>query len=120
MAARLPTCICILTGAPWPRAAVCQSRAVPDCFFESTAEGYVATAHTGGPWSPEHQHAGPPTALMAREIELTIGTGWQIGRMTLEFPGPIPIGPVGVAARVVRPGRRVQMFEAEMTGPEGP
>ena len=98
---------------------MCQSRAVPDCFFESTAEGFLATAHTGGPWSPDHQHAGPPTALMAREVELAVGPGWHIGRMTLEILRPIPIGPVGVDARVVRPGRSVQMFEAELTDAEG-
>ena len=30
---------------------------------------YVATVHTQGPWSEGFQHAGPPSALLARAID---------------------------------------------------
>jgi hypothetical protein len=92
---------------------------VPDCFFELSGDGYLATQHTGGPWSPEHQHAGPPTALLAREVERTVGEGWHVGRLTLEILRPIPIAVIQVSARVVRPGKRVQMFEAELSDADG-
>ena len=40
-----------------------------DSFFEPDRDGYVATEATRGPWDPGAQHAGPPAALIGREIE---------------------------------------------------
>lgn len=85
-----------------------------EAFYEALADGFRATELTRGPWSAEHQHAGPPTALIGREIERAVGPGWQLGRLTLEILEPIPIGEVTVGVRVVRPGRRVQMVECEL------
>ena len=40
-----------------------------DSFFEFDRDAYVATEATRGPWDPGAQHAGPPAALIGREIE---------------------------------------------------
>ena len=40
-----------------------------DAFYVTDGDDFVATAHTRGPWSPKHQHGGPPSALLARAIE---------------------------------------------------
>src|SRR6476660_5980167 len=93
-----------------------------DAFYErGGGEGqYVATELTRGPWDPGAQHAGPPSALIGREVErLEESAEFQVGRITFEILRPVPIGPVSVAAEVVRPGRRVQMFEATLGGSEG-
>jgi hypothetical protein len=89
---------------------------VPDAFYERDGERLVATELTRGPWDPGSQHAGPPSALLGREVErLEDAAEFQVGRLTFEILRPVPIGPVAVEARVVRPGRRVQMVEASLT-----
>lgn len=86
-----------------------------DAFYEPAGEGFLATGLTRGPWDPEAQHAGPPSALLGRELEqLPDGEEFQLARLTFEILGPVPIGAVAVAAWVARPGRRVQMVEAEL------
>jgi hypothetical protein len=42
---------------------------VPKSFYEPDGDVYVATELTRGPWDPGAQHAGPPAALIGREIE---------------------------------------------------
>jgi hypothetical protein len=100
---------------------------VPDSFYEQDGELYVATELTRGPWDPEAQHAGPPAALIGREVE-RLGGGRiggddgppaQVGRITYEVLRSVPIAPVRVEARVVRPGRRVELFEATLADEAG-
>lgn len=84
-------------------------------FYEPAGDRYLATESTRGPWDPDAQHAGPPAALIGRELELLPeAEHFQICRVTFEILRSIPIAPVEVAARIVRPGRRVQMLEAEL------
>jgi hypothetical protein len=84
-------------------------------FYEPDGEGFLATGLTRGPWDAGAQHAGPPAALLGRAFEgLPDAADFQIPRITFEILRSIPIGPVEVAARIVRPGRRVQMIEGEL------
>jgi hypothetical protein len=74
---------------------------------------YAATAHTVGPWDPAAQHAGPPSALLGRAVETCAPRDdLMVARMTCEILGPVPVGEVAVEARVVRPGRSVELVEA--------
>ena len=92
---------------------------MPDAFYEPDGDRYLATELTRGPWDPGAQHAGPPSALLAREIERLPGSErFQVGRIALDILRPVPIGPVVVSARVLRPGRRVQLVEAELSDGE--
>jgi hypothetical protein len=100
---------------------------VPDSFYEPDGDVYVATELTRGPWDPGAQHAGPPAALIGREVE-RLGGGRiggeggppaQVGRITYEVLRSVPIAPLRVEARIVRPGRRVEMFEAILSDEEG-
>jgi hypothetical protein len=89
-------------------------------FYEQADDWFVASELTRGPWDPGAQHAGPPSALLGREIErLGDGDGFQVGRVTFEILKPVPIGPVRTQADVVRPGRSVQMVEASLSNDEG-
>ena len=84
-------------------------------FYEPVGEGFRATTLTRGPWDPGAQHAGPPAALLGRALEeLPEAEEFQVCRVTFEILRSIPIAPVEVGARIVRPGRRVQMLEAEL------
>jgi hypothetical protein len=80
----------------------------------------VPSELTRGPWDPHAQHAGPPSALLARALELCEPRdGLRIGRVTVEILAPIPIEPLTVSARVARPGRSVEMLEASLEGASG-
>jgi hypothetical protein len=100
---------------------------VAETFFEPDGDRYVATELTRGPWDPKAQHAGPPAALLGREIERLgggriggeDGPSAQVGRITYEVLRSVPIGPVSVEARVTRPGRRVEMIEGLLAGADG-
>ena len=87
-----------------------------DAFYETDGEVYVATELTRGPWDPGAQHAGPPSALLARAFELLPESErFQIGRITFEILRPVPIATVRIKTQVLRPGRRVQLVEAELS-----
>lgn len=89
-------------------------------FYERDGDLFAATELTRGPWDAGAQHAGPPAALLGRAIErLPDSAGFQVGRVTFEILRSIPIAPVRVEARVARPGRRVQMVEAELSDAAG-
>jgi len=93
---------------------------VAEAFYERTRRGYRPSELTRGPWSPDSQHAGPPAALLGREIEaLEDAAEFRLGRITFEILRPVPIAELSVTARVVRPGRRVQMAEAALSDSEG-
>jgi hypothetical protein len=91
-----------------------------DAFFEPDGDGFVATELTRGPWDPASQHAGPPAALIARQVEMLAAEEPRtVGRITYEILRPVPIGKVGVDAAVVRPGRRVELVEASLADESG-
>jgi hypothetical protein len=94
---------------------------IADAVFIPGPDGrFTATELARGPWDPEAQHGGAPAALlMAAFEELPASQELLISRVTYEFMRPIPLGELGVRAEVVRPGRRVQLLEASLTGPDG-
>lgn len=84
-------------------------RRLDDDLFESTPA-------TAGPWSPGAQHGGPVTALLGRALERCApAPDLRVARVTAEILGPVPVAPLRVGARVVRPGRRVQWLEGEVS-----
>jgi hypothetical protein len=42
-----------------------------------------------------------------------------VGRITFEILGPVPLAPLQASARIVRPGRSVELLEASLSGPDG-
>ena len=92
-----------------------------EAFFVPDGARFVATELTRGPWDADSQHAGPPAALIGRAVEgLEGGEGMQVGRITFEILRPVPIAALSVQARVARPGRRVELVEAELSDDDGP
>jgi Thioesterase-like superfamily len=89
---------------------------VPDSFFIPLGENrYEATPHTSGPWAPNLQHAGPPAALIGRELERTEPRNdLVLSRITFEILHAVPVGELTVSARVARPGRSVELLEASL------
>jgi hypothetical protein len=92
------------------------SRAVRDALYEPDGDRFVPTQYTRGPWSPDHQHAGPPAALLARAVERAAGIeGGQCVRATFDILRPVPIAPLTIAVRALRPGRRIEQLEAVLS-----
>ena len=87
---------------------------VPDGSSDDGRERFVSTRATAGPWTERAQHGGPPAALLGRAIEAVTEPGRVVGRFAMDLLGPIPVGPLALAARVVRPGRTVALVEAAM------
>lgn len=74
---------------------------------------FRATIHTQGPWNPQFQHGGPPAALLVRQMEhCSPRPDTVLARMTVDIFGPIPIATLRAYARLVRPGRSVELLEA--------
>ena len=88
--------------------------AAVSAFYEVDGDLAVPAELTRGPWDPGSQHGGAPAALLAREVERAGADGMWTARMTLEFLKPVPIEPLRVSCRVPRPGRRVELVEAEL------
>src|SRR4051794_36193967 len=88
-------------------------------FYVPEGGEFVSSELTRGPWDPGSQHAGPPAALIARELERTTPDGWFFGRVTFEVLRPVPIAPLRVETRVVRPGRSVELLEATLADRSG-
>lgn len=77
---------------------------------------WQATIHTTGPWDARFQHGGPPAALLARAVERCAPREEMIvARVTVEILGPVPVAEVEVRARVLRPGRSVELVEAVLS-----
>ncbi|HUL28319.1 MAG TPA: thioesterase family protein [Streptosporangiaceae bacterium] len=85
-----------------------------DSFYIPAGEDtWLATSHTTGPWDAGAQHGGPPSALLGRAIQrCQPRDDMVIARFTCEILRPIPVGEIGVRARLARPGRSVEMLEA--------
>src|SRR5690606_22410828 len=77
-----------------------------------------ATALTRGPWDPNHQHAGPPIAMVCRAIEaVAAGQGLtHIGRLTCNLLRPLPIGRITVEVEADYAGRNAAHYSARIRG----
>lgn len=88
----------------------------PTAFYLPVGDGrFESTPATAGPWSAGSQHGGPPSALLARAFEqLEPDPNQRLARLTVEILRPVPVAPVTVTARIVRPGRRVTLLEGSL------
>jgi hypothetical protein len=89
---------------------------------------FHSTELTRGPWSPDAQHAGPPTALLGHVIErCEPREEFRVGRVAVEILGPVPIAPLTAQVRVTRAkaratrsGHGVELVEATLSSEQGP
>jgi hypothetical protein len=86
-------------------------------FYERDGASFVSTELTRGPWSNDHQHGGPPAALLVRALarEGLDAVEFFVARMTIELLRPVPIAPLTVTAAITRPGRSVQRLDATLS-----
>ncbi|MET8758576.1 thioesterase family protein [Lentzea sp. NPDC004782] len=73
---------------------------------------FRSTEHTVGPWGPDSQHLGPPSALLVRSLLALRPT---LSRVTFEVLGPVPVADLTVSTSVERPGRSVELLSAALS-----
>lgn len=77
-------------------------------FLRHDDDFFEATQWTRGPWSPKHQHAGPPSALVAGRLAEMLEESFRIVRMAIEVTRPVPIGKLRLERSFRRDGRNVK------------
>jgi hypothetical protein len=90
---------------------------VDDAFFVREGAQLVASGLTRGPWSNDHQHGGPPAALLGGAIERagSDAAEFRLVRVTVEFLRPVPIAPLDLSTEMVRTGKQVQRVGATLS-----
>jgi hypothetical protein len=92
-----------------------------DSAFERAGEGrWRATQLTRGPWDPGHQHAGPPSALVARQVlaaAAPMGLS-HLARLTMNLLRPIPIAELAGAVQTDYAGRGTAPFSFSIVAQE--
>lgn len=83
------------------------------------------TELTRGPWAPDAQHGGPPSALLAMALEAHDDAGAPripksferpmfVARLSVELRKPVPLTPLRLTTRTERPGRKVQVVAGSL------
>ncbi len=77
----------------------------------------ASTDLTRGPWHPDHQHGGPPIALVARGIERAAAALelTHIARLTANLLRPVPLAELALEVETEYAGRNVAHFSARLT-----
>ncbi len=77
---------------------------------------YASSGLTRGPWHPEHQHAGPPIALVCRAFENAAREHGltHISRLTANLLRPVPISELTVQVTTDYVGRNAGHFSAQL------
>ena len=80
------------------------------------ANTFQSTALTRGPWHPDHQHAGPPIALVCRAFEETGGLHGltHLSRLTANLLRPVPISKLTIHVTTDYVGRNAGHFSAQL------
>jgi hypothetical protein len=94
-----------------PEAHGAPGAALSEPIFRREGDAFVPTGHARGPWDPGQLHGGAPAALVGEAVQ---EDGYLVARMTFDFLAPVPLAPLTVTARTTKPGRNVQLAEAEL------
>ena len=88
----------------------------PDAFYVRRGEhGFVSTLHAQGAWQSGEQHLAPASGLVLAEVERRLPAGDKlISRASFDVLGVICSGEFTIDVRMVRPGRSIELVEAEM------
>src|SRR6202789_3122607 len=106
-----------MSSTATPAAAVPPTPAeLPSAYYLPLGDGrFDPTDATTSPWDTAAQHGGPPTALLAACLDDAFGRpAMRVARISVDFLGPVLRTALRVEARLVRPGKRVQLSEATM------
>lgn len=80
---------------------------------------WLPTELARSPWQRDALHGGPVAALAARAVEQCPGRrgmdeAFHVARLSVELLRPVPLELLRVEARLVRPGRKVQVVDVSI------
>ncbi len=76
---------------------------------------YRSTLHAQGAWNTHEQHMAPATGIVCAELEQFMPrSDMRIGRISLDIFGLIAFGDFSIQTRIIRPGKTIELIEAEM------
>lgn len=84
-------------------------------FFRQISKSeFEPSIATIGPWSPDFQHGGPPSALLTHALR-TYPSSRQfvVSRVTIELLSAVPVKPCEIKIEVVRGGKRIELLRGE-------
>lgn len=91
-----------------------------NAYFERLGEGvFRPTGLVQGAWNTSEQHIAPVLGLIAHVLEADHrsrqGEAMQLGRVSFDILGVLPMEEVRVETRVLRPGRTIELAEATLS-----
>jgi hypothetical protein len=90
-----------------------------DSLFEPLGgDRFLPTSASVGPWSQEALHGGPVAALLAGAAEALLDD-LHPARTSIELLRPVPVAPLAVSVRTLRPGRKVRLVAGELATEDG-
>ncbi|MGV8857000.1 thioesterase family protein [Rhodoglobus sp.] len=76
---------------------------------------FESTIHAQGAWNPHEQHMAPVAGILAHALEsFEARTELRIARISYEILGLIPDGAFEVKTTLLRPGRTIELVQAEL------
>ena len=83
--------------------------------FVPEGPAFRATRYAAGPWHPQLQHGGAPSALVVHAAEqVPTLAPMRIARVTVELLRPVPVDLLHVETQVLREGRKIQLVEVRL------
>lgn len=91
--------------------------ATTDAFYQKIGPShYRSTVHAQGAWDDAHQHMAPVSGLLTHAIEeCDPRPDLLVSRIAFDILGVIPAGEIQITAQVLRPGRTIELVQAELS-----
>lgn len=91
--------------------------AVGEFYYEDLGGGrFRSTIHAQGAWNAHEQHMAPASGILAHALaQHEPRPDLRIARISYEILGLIHAGEFEVAVRTVRPGKTIELIDAELT-----
>lgn len=85
-------------------------------YYHSRGDGrFESTVHAQGAWNPHEQHMAPVAGILAHSLELFLPRPeLRIARISYDILGLIPDGEFEIVTTMLRPGRTIELVQAEL------
>lgn len=77
---------------------------------------YESTEHAQGAWNPHEQHMAPVSGILVRALEqFQPRENMRLARFNFDILGMIPAGEFTIETTMLRPGKTIELLQAELT-----
>ena len=85
-------------------------------YYHSRGDGrYESTVHAQGAWNPHEQHMAPVSGILVHSLEhFQPRPELRLARLSFDILGLIPDGEFEVVTTMLRPGRTIELVQAEL------